>query len=365
MMTKNPKKKILFMLPLLNAGGAERVLITLMSNVDRNKYDPVFVVLGDEGRVRDWIPDDIPFYALNKKSVSRSLYAFFKILRQIKPDIAITTMVHANALLALMKPFFPRTKFIIRESSTPSALMNEYYGRKGKLNLYVYRYLYRLPHLVISPAQSIIDDFQDKLCITMKNHKILYNPVDEEKIKKTLPQTFENNKNIVRFVAAGRLNFEKGFDRLISALGRTDFSGKWQLDILGDGPERDNLLSLIKKYNLENNVFLKGYQDAPWVTMAQGDLFLLSSRWEGMPNVALESLACGTPVLSMREAGGIVDVNMMTSNDTVQIVDTIEEFVIAMKETNPARKLKPAQSLLPKEFELGHIINNFEAMLDD
>ncbi len=363
--SNSPKKKVLFMLPLLNFGGAERVLITLMSNIDRNKYEPIFVVLGDHGNVKDWVPEGIAFHSLGKPSVSKSVFAFYNFLRKTKPDIAITTMVHANALLAIMKPLFPKTKFIIRESSTPTALMTDFYGRKGKFCIHVYRYLYPLADLVISPAQSIIDDFKNNLAISMKNHKVLYNPVDEEKISKTLPESFEGDEKIVRFVAAGRLSYEKGFDRLIETLGKADLPFNWRLDILGEGEKREELTKLIKDNKLENHVFLRGYQDAPWVIISKADMFLLSSRWEGMPNVALEALACGTSVLAMKEAGGIVDIDALTPETVVQLADTIEEFVAKMGEVKAIGKTKPAESLLPDEFDLQRVITNFEGMLDD
>ncbi len=363
--SNSPKKKVLFMLPLLNFGGAERVLVTFMSNIDKSKYEPIFVVLGSHGNVKDWVPDDIEFHSLDKSSVKSSIFAFYKFMRKTKPDIAITTMVHANALLAIMKPLFPKTKFIIRESSTPSALMTDFYGRKGKFCIYVYRYLYPLADLVISPAQSIVDDFKDNLKINMKNHKVLYNPVDEGKISKTLPESFEGDKQILRFVAAGRLNYEKGFDRLIKALGNADMPFNWRLDILGEGPKREELSKLIKDNGLENHVFLRGYQDAPWVIISKSDMFLLSSRWEGMPNVALEALACGTKVIAMKEAGGIVDIAALCPDDVVQVADTIEGFVKKMSMAKAEGKEKPAPSLLPKEFELERVIKNFEGMLDD
>lgn len=360
------KRKITFVLPSLNSGGAERVLITLMNNLDRSKFEPEFIVTAGNGPMREWIASDIPVHIFNIEKISASYFKLLRTLKKIKPDVVFTTMAHSNATTLLLKPFFPKTKFIVRESSLPSALTKDYYGWKGKVCGYVYKFLYPYADVVLSPTMCIIDEFKNDLKISMKNHRILYNPVDLQTVFEHIPQTFEREKGSekkLHFVCMGRLSFEKGFDRIVEAMPHLKSKYDWQLDILGDGPEKEALEALISKHSLENQVFLRGYQSSPWTWIAKADALILPSRWEGMPNVALESLACGTRVMAMREAGGIIEIDSMTARRALQTFSTINDLIEAMAGLKPLNKKSRSQSMLPEQFSLDHIMEEFQNFL--
>lgn len=361
----NPKKKVLFMLPRLYPGGAERVLITLMNNLDREKYDICFTSLSGEGTIKHWIDNDIPIHVLNKKRVSTSLVALYKKMKELKPDTVVTTMIQANAGLLLLKPFFPKTKFIVRESSLPVKLIKEY-GWKGKICKYVYKFLYPFADLVISPASAITHEFKHDLKIRTGNHKTLYNPVNEKRLQATLtaPLDFPSRAKTQRFICVGRLGFEKGYDRLIVALAnyKPDNGYNWYLEIVGKGSETKKLSELIRKHGLQKNIKLAGYHNIPWPFMAAADCLLLPSRWEGMPNVALEALACGIPVIAHSDAGGISEISDMCENKSVMVSDSMDQFIGYMKGIKPESS-KDLVSRLPEEFQLKNVMHEFEDFL--
>ncbi len=352
------------MLPTLSAGGAERVLITLTNNLDRSRFAPELVALSG-GPIQDWVHKEIPVHVLHKSRARTGYFSLIRKLRHIKPDVVISTIVHMNALALLVKPFLPKAKFIVREASLPTVLMREY-GLRGALCRYVYQYGYPHADLVISPSGLVIEEFRNVLKMQMKKHKTLFNPVDTERILTHIPPKFivtKERKEKTHFVAAGRLSYEKGFDRLIMALQGMKFDRDWRLDILGEGEQRAELERLIKKAQLQNHVFLQGYQKNPWEFMAQADYVLLPSRWEGMPNVVLESLVCGTPVIAMEEAGGIVEIQGFCEPGKVQISKTIEGFVELMKSAKPEPKKKKDPSLLPSVFFLPTIMRRLESWI--
>lgn len=359
------KKKVLFMLPRLYPGGAERVLITLMNNLDRSKYDVYFTSLSGEGTIKHWIDNDIPIHVLNKNRVSTSLVALYKKIKEIKPDTVVTTMIQANAGLLLLKPFFPKTRFIVRESSLPVKLIKEY-GWKGKICKYVYKFLYPLADLVISPASAITHEFKHDLKMKAKNHKTLYNPVNEARLQATITRAeeFKDRAKTQRFICVGRLGFEKGYDRLIEALAdyKPPNNQKWYLEIVGKGSETKNLSELIKKHGLQKNIKLAGYHNIPWPFMAAADCLLLPSRWEGMPNVALEALACGIPVIAHSDAGGISEISDMCENASVKVASSMDEFINYMKDIAPESS-KELVSRLPEDFRLKNVMREFEDFL--
>lgn len=365
-MQSENRKKVVFVLPRLYPGGAERVLITLMNNLPRDRYDVQFISLSGEGTIKHWINAEIPIHSLNKKRVSSSLFALYRKLKALKPDTVVTTMIHTNAGLILLKPFFPKTRFIIRESSLPRALINEY-GWKGRVSRYVYKALYPHADLVISPAKAITQEFKNYVKLDVRNHKTLPNPVNEHHLHGTVSHfdVADGRENTARFICVGRLGFEKGYDRLIEALvGFTMPDGlDWRLDIVGKGAETKNLGDLIRHHNLADNITLAGYQNSPWPQIAAADCLLLPSRWEGMPNVVLESLACGTRVIGHIDAGGITEIAEMAADGDVRVATDMDQFVAMMRDVRPSAPCLPLQSRLPRAFALANVMREFEDML--
>ena len=354
-------KRVVFTLPALCAGGAERVVVTLMNNLDKSKFEPHMVALQD-GPVRDWIAKDIPVHILNKNRASRAAPAFFSKLKEIKPDVVMSSIVQMNMLTVACKPFFPKTKFIIRESSLPSA-MTSGYGWKSKVCVCVYKYLYPHADLVICPSQQILNEFKDDLGLRFKREQVLYNPVDIETIRAKIGKNFAGTAEAVKFITVGRLTFEKAYDILIEYLGKLDMPYAWTLDILGEGEEREKLETLIKKHDLGDKVFLRGHQDNPWDLMARADAFLLTSLWEGMPNAALESLVCGTPVIGITTAGGINEIARHASDGAVKLSDTMEGVIELMSHVTPHGKEEAHLSALPESFILDNVCEKFEGLL--
>lgn len=353
------------MLPSLCPGGAERILITLMNNLNRERFTPEFLVLNNTTQIKDWIAEDIPFHSLGKGSVRKSILGLHKFIKEHQPDVIFTTMVHINGLALIMKLFFPHIRVVVREAALPSSILTGY-GIKGKMCRLIYKYLYPKADLVLSNCSQVLREFKTEIKHKPYNHKILFNPVDKGRIFEAMPEKFEpikDRKKTVYFICVGRLSFEKGYDRLIRILENFEHDYNWRLDIIGEGDYRTKLEALIESRGLEKNVFLRGYYSYPWKIAAQADCLILPSRWEGMPNVVLEGFACGLPALAMREAGGISDIAKYADTDILQIVDTVDELVEKMKAVQPKVKTKCAPSLLPDEFSLPYIMEQFESIL--
>jgi len=362
--TENTKKKVLFVLPALTAGGAERVLITLMNNLDRERFTPVFLTISAQGHLRPLINPAIPFYALSEKGrVGKSLPRLYRKMKEIDPDITVSTMAHMNFALLLLKPFFPRTKFVVREAITPTFILHER-GFAMPFIRFLYKWLYPKADRVISPAQAIIDEFSSALKMKTDNFSLLPNPVDvsaiESKISGKAPFL---KKADIHFVSAGRLHRQKGFDRLIENMPRLPETMDWHLTILGEGPERGALEALVKKTNMTEKISFAGYQENPWQYYAAADAFLLPSRSEGLPNVALESLACGTPVIATSESGGIAEISARAAPGSVTICMDMDGFMKAAARITTEKHTYPRHSLLPAAYTAGRIAADFSVML--
>jgi len=365
-MNKNNQKiRAVFVLPALTAGGAERVLLTLMNGLDRDVFAPTLITATSGGDLHSLIADDIAHHDLKSPSLLRSLIPLYGMLKAQRPDLVISTMAHMNFILLVLKPLFPHTKFVVREAITPSFLLDERPKVAPLLKL-AYKALYASADLVISPAQAIIDEFKDLLHMKCKNHKLLHNPVDvvrtradeDEKIVVT-----PERKKTVHFVAAGRLHKQKGFDALIAALPRLEMPYDWRLDIWGKGEEHEALQALIDANNLGDKVKLMGHSQAPWPHYAAADCFLMPSRWEGLPNVILESLSCGTPAIATASSGGVAEIQKYSGSDSLRIVSDIDGFIEAMSEVAPSPAPAFRSSLLPDYFVKEAVLVRFTEML--
>ncbi len=360
--TAHAPLKVTFVLPSFAAGGAERVLITLMNSLDRARFAPSLVCLNQSGSLRDLVAPDIPVHA--DRNFNRVAYALPYLathwIRQ-RPDIVISTMAHMNFGVLLTRPFMPwRTRVIVREAITPTFLTQR--PKDGKLIRFLYRILYPRASRVICPAQCIIDEFESHVNISTKNFALLYNPVNITKIRAGTPAPA--NDQTIRFICAGRLHPQKGFDRLIESLPFLNMNRPWHVTIMGEGEQHAALTDLIRQHKLEDKVTLSGFAAQPWPMIGASDCFLLPSRHEGLPNVALEALCVGTPVISMREAGGIAEIAARATQGAVTLCDSMADFVAAMERVEPQKNdgtLRP--SLLPLTFHPDTVEKDFRDLL--
>ncbi len=363
-MQHKSRPKVLFVLPSLVAGGAERMLLTYAGGIDHTRYESVFLSISGDGPLKSMITKNVQYERLNRPSVLWSLWPLYQKIKGVKPDIIVSTLPHMNFAVLFLSFFLPKAKYIVREAITPSYLLDKY-GVAGVLIKFLYCTLFPRADIVLSPSQIILDELSQFLKQTSK-FKVLHNPVDVASLQSDIEQAaFEKaDTGIVNFLACGRLVHQKGFDRLIKACADLNISSDWHLTILGEGPDRDTLEELIKELGLEKKIELFGRVDkaAPYYECA--DCFLLPSRYEGLPNVVLESLACGTPVIATRESGGIHEIEAYTQGGDLRIVNDMSAFLKEMERVIPYTGDRPKKTLLPDHFKKERILKEFNALLD-
>jgi glycosyltransferase involved in cell wall biosynthesis len=364
------RNRIVFCMPTLTGGGAERILIKYMNALDEKKYKVSYCSLLGHGPLESLIHQNIEVTSLGARRVSSSLPRLYMYLRRHKPDVIISTVTHANFACLALALFFPSTKFIAREAIVPSFFFNKYKIFKLPLIL-TFKILYSLfADIVISPSKEIIEEFKHDLNMSCKNFRLLYNPVDTEKISGLIESTDRNliteqTEKSIRFVCSGRLEPQKGFDRMLHALAVANLSYQWTLTILGEGSKRQDLESLVSQYNLKDKVSFIGWHLNPYQYYATADYFLITSYYEGMPNVALESLACGTPIIAIEHPGGIFDIASKAGPERVTLAKDENEFSNLLQNLQTPITRSKKGNLLPVDFYQDTIINQFKKMVED
>ncbi len=335
-----------------------------MNNISHDEFETAIISIAGPGPLSDIISKTSQCYYLNQRLSPLSYFSLLKAAKSFKPDILISTMTHMNFSTLALKPFFPKAKFIVREAITPSFFLQKY-AKYTWLLKFLYRSLYPLADKVLSPTQLVFDEFKRDINLHLKNNHVLKNPVRINQIRNqiSLEQPSDDRLNKVHFVACGRLGVQKGFDRLIENLPTLNLPYDWQLDIVGKGNQRATLEQLIKQHNLQEKVFLRGLVFPPYNYMAKADCFLMPSRFEGLPNAVLESLACGTPIIATAQSGGIQEIADHNKENAVTIVDSMDDFIAQMNLVvpQPMTEIKPC--LISDRYNLPAIIDEFTGIL--
>lgn len=295
------KKKVILFLQS-GVGGAERVTVTIGKNLDRNKFDVLFCLIGKNKRclcIDQFIPSDFPVIRLPCSKGLKALYQFCKIIKNQKPDVVFSSIMHANTKLLACSMFFRKIKFVIRN--------NNYLYTLSKLQLILLSFFYRFSDYIIAQTDEMATELINGLNLPPEKVFVLQNPIDKSDIdeKKNAPTPFAGAEKII-YVASGRCQPVKGYDILIKAFNIVlMYQPNAELHILGkitDNCENyyRSLLELLQDYNISQHVFFEGFQNNPYMFVKNAHCFVLSSRNEGLPNVLIESLYLGTPVAATK-----------------------------------------------------------------
>lgn len=304
----NKKKKIFFFIHQLNSGGAQRVILNIVKHLDKSKFEVKLVVVNNIGEFSGFNHPDVSIIDFKSKSIKSSILKIFRLIIKEKPDIVFSGLSVLSLTIATLIPLIKlknSTKFIARESSIPSRSIPM--QKKPWIINALYKLFYNRFDQIICQSEYMKNDLINNFNQKEKKIIVINNPIDIDNVLSLSNETFSglaNNKT--NLLAVGRLHKVKGFDLSIRALQILDQS--YHLSIIGDGNEKENLHNLAKELKVENRVHFLGYQPNPYKYMKNGNIFVLSSRHEGFPNVVLEANICGLPVVAFRSPGGTEEI---------------------------------------------------------
>ena len=284
------KKKIVLVIPSLFTGGAERVMSLLHRNFSQ-EHDVTLVIY--HGPVNYPIDGEIINLELKNKGAFSSIINIFrrtfnlrKVFKALKPDLIISFIGNLQPILT----GYPVIVSIRIDLDYADEFSMPWLH---KLQL---KTLYRLPNVrkIVPVSYGIEKKLKDRYGFT--NLTTIHNPLDMDMIDTMLegerPFEFEY------IVTVGAIKMQNGFDTLLKAYAQTEAKNHLKLVIVGDGPMREEIEALIKSLGLEDRVVLTGRQKNPFIYMRHSSMFILSSRYEGFPNVLIEALACGAACIA-------------------------------------------------------------------
>lgn len=364
--------KILFFMDTLSEGGAEKVLRTLVNNMDQNKFRITVQTLEkvDPGK---YLASGIRYKAVNrcKTSLGKRLFSYWIRLcaelkwlypLYIKDDYDIEVAYLECGPTKIMAGSTNKKALKLAWVHCDLQKKEEIAEQAEKLKRYYSAY-----DKVVCVSENVRDSFREMFGNSPET-VVLYNVNDETDIRKKSNAFEVPRAEGANLAAVGRLTNQKGFDRLIEACAFLKRDGcKFHLRILGEGPERAKLEELIRQKQLEDNVELLGFQENPYPYIKAADVVVCSSRYEGLSTVVTESLILGKPIVStpctgMGELLGDCEYGLITDDS----VDGIYEGIKRMLDDPGLRKrYAEAAKLRGKAFGKNEVLTRTEEFLAD
>lgn len=299
-------KKIAFFLPSMRGGGAERVMATLAREFANLGHDVDMILASAEGPYLSELGEGVRVISLNKKCVSYSLIDLVKYLKKEKPDVLLSSLNNANIVSIVAKKIAnTKTRVIIRQANTLSLNQLNISGKirvRDRVLPCLVRYIYPFADVIVAVSNGVKSDLIEYASIDEGKIAVIYNPVIDDHLYARALEDVEHpwlrDKSSPVVLSVGRLNRQKDYKTLIQAVEIVAKHVPIKLIILGEGGERKSLEMMVADKQMNDIVSMPGFVDNPFPFMKQADLFVLSSIFEGLPNVLIQSLALETPVLS-------------------------------------------------------------------
>lgn len=329
--------KILFMIPTLGQGGAEKVLVNLVNNLDISQFDITVQTLFDEGENKQFLKSHIHYKSYMKHQFRGNKHYFklfspkslYKKIVKDDYDIIVSYLEGPTARIVsgCTNPKTKLVSWIHVEQHTKENASASFRSYKEALSCY------SKFHQTICVSEYVKQDFLSIFPLKIST-SVLYNTNETKLINELGKEDININidDNYINICAIGTLKKSKGFDRLIritDKLCKENLSVR--LYILGKGPMYDELQELVKELKIEDNVIFLGYQTNPYKYVSKMDIFTCASFAEGFSTAATEALILGIPVVTVLVSGMQ---EMLGYNNEYGIVtkNDEEELYLALKD---------------------------------
>lgn len=301
-----------------------------------------------------------------KNRIRYSLPTIIKRIADIAPDICIVLYTQLVYLSLLASPIKKRgTKILFRETIIPS----KYRGNSFWLSKFLCRASYRKYDNIIAQSNDMSNDMLRNWGVSESKIKVINNPVSIKNIQERINGNARPNDmpkdNLPVYLSAGRLSYQKGYDIILKRLSQMKPNIPFAYYIIGDGESKKEIGGLIEKYKLGDFVKLLGFKSNPYDYISNCDALVLSSRYEGFPNIVLEANALGKPVFTNICPGGINEIiengiNGIACNFEKQSI--FEEGLKEFQQTD----FEPENiiQLTEKKYSSESIMNQYKLFLD-
>ena len=347
-------KKVIFFHPYFSDGGVERTNLGLARGLIENGYSVIFLTTSYTNHFMNEINElGIELKSLGDIPVSKTIFQVVKYLNLISKNesvIFISCQYYVNVISMLISKLVRYRKNVIFINSERNHL-NEFKINGGFKNFivpFLVKLTYKYADKIIANAQETADDLSTFLGLPVE---CVYNPTINERLlnlqNESILEEWYLQDNRKTILGIGRLSKQKDFETLIKAFYEFGDFENYKLVILGDGKEKENLEELIRKLKIENHVYLQGFVSNPYKFLKVCELFVLSSRYEGLPNVLIEVLSLNSIAISTKCKSGPKEI----LQEDALLVDVGDERALEKTMRAVLNDKEKAKVLTQKAFE--------------
>lgn len=291
------KKKLIFFMPSMEGGGVEKNLIILSNYFAKRKID-IYLITFDN-KFNQYFNRKIKIINVKKHSKKKftKYYKYLRCLILLVKEIILNKNIvvfsfQAN-IYAIILSFFLNFTVISRSNSSPSG------WKSNLLKKNIFKFFYKYANEIIVNSKNFQREFKKNFNI---KPIMIYNPLNKKYIKdqskKKIKFDFFDNKKDLKIINIGRFTEQKNQITLLRSFKIVLKKRKAKLLIIGYGSNKSKLREFIKSEGLIKNVLIMDFQKNPYAYLIKADLFVLTSKYEGLPNVLLESQVLKKYVIS-------------------------------------------------------------------
>lgn len=304
------KKNICIFIHGFEGGGAERMTVVLANRLAKLGHSVTFLVRYGSGEARELLDARIPVADMGIKDrgkVGKNLINLTYLIRFLKDhsyDVMLCVTIEMSQVAAAASFFVPRrhVPMISVIHNTVSAELHSFDCVRRRL----YPMLDKRMSQVIAVSDAVGQDYRKVSRAGAEKVHTVYNPVISEEVflrsrEKADHPWLVPDRSWRTLVLSGRLTWQKNHELMFKAMKLLKERGggiEYRLILLGEGERQTELEKLVKQMGLEQNVDFHGYVKNPYAYYAACDMLVLSSRYEGLPTVLIEALACGCRIVS-------------------------------------------------------------------
>lgn len=295
---------VCILLPNLNAGGAERVTLTLAQEFVKQGIQLDLVLGTATGDLLADVPDGVRIVDLGTPRLRGMLGAFVRYLRARRPTAVLAVMQEMNCIAVVARKLSGiDCRLVLSEHTHASAHIKALPNRRGRWFMgSAIRYCYPRSDMIVAVSDGVANDLRQNIGLQALS-EVIHNPVDVDALTAKAALSIDHPwlsgaQEMPVLISVGNFKLAKDFSTLIKAFALLHGQRHLRLIILGDGAERLQLEKLARNLGVEDDITFPGFVLNPWAWMARANLFVSSSRWEGFPMVLVEALALGLPVVA-------------------------------------------------------------------
>ncbi|PWH82398.1 glycosyltransferase [Algibacter marinivivus] len=323
----------------LSGGGAERVVSHLLAYCNDKNISVHLILMSPS--IKYEIPKNIKIHYIEKSNPKESgiiktlkipflAYKYSKLIKKLEITHSLSFLTRPSFINVISSKITSyKFKVITNERAFPS-LQYGYKDFQSYFNKKMIKLLYKQSDIVISNSYGNATDLIDNFKVPSDKMKVIHNPIDLEKISKIDPQNNYFDKQRFNIITLGRLDIGKNHTMLIDAISKLN-NPKLLLYIFGVGNMKATLEAQIKALKLEDQVILAGFDPNPYKYLKKADLFIFGSNHEGFPNVLLEAMSCGLPILTTNCKSGPSEIMKLEDELSNDIMKTDYGILVPIK----------------------------------